>query len=238
MRKLFMLYLLPLALCVAVVPALVPAVAVAESEPEHGPGAAGAEAGPADGHDAVDDHAAGDDHATDSADHGGGHAEGVPLNFKTDLAIWSLVVFLVFITVLKTFAWGPLVEGLDKRESDLRKDIAAAEAARVKAERMLAEHAEKLEKVQDEVREILAEARRDADHTKSEIVAEAQKEAEATKDRAVNEIERARDQALKELFDHFANSVTDATEHVLGRSLSGDDHERFIQEALAQVSEN
>jgi F-type H+-transporting ATPase subunit b len=108
-----------------------------------------------------------------------------PITFEADLAVWSLITFVVFLFVLKKFAWGPLIEGLDKRETSVLDNIAAAEAARIKAEKMLAEHAAKLEKVQDEVREIIAEARRDAEHTKNEIVAAAQKEAEATRVRAV-----------------------------------------------------
>ena len=56
----------------------------------------------------------------------GAAEEGVPMSFKTDLAIWSLVVFLLFVFVLKKFAWGPLSAGLDAREQRIREDIAGA----------------------------------------------------------------------------------------------------------------
>ena len=155
-----------------------------------------------------------------------------PITLDVDLAVWSLITFVVFLFVLKKFAWAPLIEGLDKREANVLDNIAAAEAARLKAEKMLAEHAAKLDKVQDEVREIIAEARRDAEHTKNEIVATAQKEAEATRQRAVQDIERARDQALDDLFASMARSVAQATEQVIGRSVTGADNERLIEEAL------
>jgi F-type H+-transporting ATPase subunit b len=153
-----------------------------------------------------------------------------------DLALWSLVTFIVFVFVLGKFAWKPLIAGLDKREASVLDNIAAAETARVKAEKMLAEHAAKLGKVQDEVREILAEARRDAEHTKNEIVALAQQEADASRHRAVSDIERARDQALDDLFEHMSKIVEEATAHVVGRSLTGADHERLIDEALGEFS--
>src|SRR5579862_887309 len=85
--------------------------------------------------------------------------EGVPINFKQDLALWSAVTFLIFLFMLGRFAWKPLVAALDEREGKIHGDISAAESARIKAEQMLAEHAQKLAKVQEEVREILAEAR-------------------------------------------------------------------------------
>lgn len=150
-----------------------------------------------------------------------------------DLAIWSLITFVVFLVVMKKFAWGPLIAGLDKREAGVLDNIAGAEAARLKAEKMLAEHAAKLEKVQDEVREILAEARRDAEHTKNDIIATSQKEAEANRLRAVQEIERARDQAVNDLFGHMARAVNEATEQVIGRALTGADNDRLIEEALS-----
>lgn len=171
-----------------------------------------------------------------ASDEGGGHAApGAPMDFVGDLAIWSLVTFVVYLIVLKKAAWGPLIQGLDQRESKVKQQIADAEAARVKAEQMLAEHAKKLDKVQDEVKEILAEARRDAEHTKTEIIATANKEAEATRRRAVEDIEHARDVAMKELFDFVSANVIGATEHVLGRALSNDDQNRLVQEALNQM---
>ena len=172
----------------------------------------------------------------ESEPHGEGESdEGVPLAAKTDLAVWSLVVFIAFILVLRKFAWGPLTEGLDKREAGIRQDIADAEAARVKAEQMLAEHQQKLDAVQDEVKEILAEARRDAEQTGQRIVSEAQGQTETMKNRALAEIERSKDQALKELFDAMAGQVATATEYVLGHGLNADDQDQLIQEAIAQL---
>ncbi len=163
------------------------------------------------------------------------HDTSVPLNLKTDLALWSLVTFLVFLVVLRKFAWSPLISALDQREHKIKQSLADAEAARIKAETMLAHHAKKLESVQDEVKAILAEARRDAEHTKQDIVATANKEAESTRKRAVEDIEYARDLAMKELFDFVSSNVIGATEHVLGRALTDGDQNRLVQEALNQM---
>jgi F-type H+-transporting ATPase subunit b len=177
--------------------------------------------------------------------HGGAHAAHIgeagvsadPAEFKVDLAIYTFLVFILLLALLKKFAWGPVTEGLERREASIHDNIANAEAARIKAEKMLAEHAARLDKVQDEVREIVAEARRDAEHTKNEIVAAAQKEAEASRQRAVQDIERARDQAMDELFAHMAKSVRGATEQVIGRALTGADNDRLIEEALSTFAQ-
>ena len=179
---------------------------------------------------AADDHPATDDHAA---------AHDAPPElpgFKGDLAIWSFVTFLVFLFVVSKLAWEPLGGALSARETKISGDIAAAEANRHKAEAMLRDYEAKLAKAQDEVKEILAEARRDAEHTKQEIVATANREAEATRQRAVADIERAKDGALSELFDFMSNNVLQATERVLQRSASGDDQERLVREALANLN--
>ena len=187
--------------------------------------------------------AAADPHGEHGAAHvdaphaeGGGHDTSLPMNWKTDLAFFSLVTFAVYVMVLRVGAWGPLQAGLNERERGIKQNIADAEANRVKSEAMLKDYEVKLAKVQEEVRDILAEARRDAEHTKQDIIATAQREADATKHRAIAEIERSRDQALTELFEYVSNNVISATEQVIGRSLSGTDHERLVTDALAQLN--
>jgi len=80
--------------------------------------------------------------------HAGGHAEHIgekgvsndPAEFKSDLAIFTFLVFLLLLALLSKFAWGPVIEGLERREATIHDNIAGAEAARIKAEKMLAEH--------------------------------------------------------------------------------------------------
>lgn len=189
---------------------------------------------------AADAPAQGDAAHHEPADAGGHHEEGHGGGLKllpasADLPLWTLITFAIFVGLLTKFAWGPLRDALDQREAKIRQDIAAAEANRLKSESLLREYDARLAKVQDEVKEILAEARRDADYAKQEIVAAAQREAEATRQRAVADIERARDVALNELFDFVSSNVTQATERVLQRSLTPADQERLVGEALAEM---
>jgi len=180
--------------------------------------------------------------ASEPAPHGEGehaaehHEGGLPMNFNQDLALFSLITFVVYLAVLRFGAWGPLRAGLNERERRIRQDIADAEANRIKSESLIAEREVKLARVHDEIRELLAEARRDADHMKQDIITTAQKEADATRQRAIADIERSRDQALAELFDFISGNVVNATEHVIGRSLNSGDHERLVSEALSGMN--
>ncbi|HCO25851.1 ATP synthase subunit b precursor [Gimesia maris] len=167
---------------------------------------------------------------------GAEHPSGPPLHWKTDLALWSLIVFVVFIFVLRAFAWGPLIQALDERELRVITAINTAESKQKESEELVKEHARKIEAAQDEIQAMMVEARSDADRIKQDVLAQARQEAESIKTHAVDEIERARELALKDLFDQINGRVIDATEQVLGRALNESDRDRLINEALSQIS--
>lgn len=177
-----------------------------------------------------------EEHDAHAADDHGSSKPSLPLNWKADLAIWSFVTFFVFLFVLQKMAWVPMKTALDQRENQIQGDITSAETLRLKAEGMLKEYETKLSKTQEEVQAILAEARRDAEHTKQEIVATAQREAEANRQRAIADIEQAKNTALTELFDVTSSNVVNLTERVLKRALSGEDQERLVRDAMADLN--
>lgn len=160
---------------------------------------------------------------------------GVPISFQADLALWSLIVFVLLLFVLAKAAWGPMIEGLDKREAGIRAAIADAHENQRKSQAMLAEYEDKLRTAEQTVAEMVAEAKRDAERTSMDIVAKAEADVEATRARATADIRQAKDTALSEVFASVNTQVAAATERVLGRALSDDDQERLIQEALAEI---
>lgn len=167
--------------------------------------------------------------------HGGDeHETGVP-GWKTDLALWTLVTFVCFLFVLRKFAWGPLIAGLDQRELGIRTAIAEAEENRRKSEALLADYSAKLRDAEKTVAEMVAEAKRDAERTSQDIVSKAEADVDAMRQRAENEITQAKNTALSEVFGSVNRQVALATERVLGRALSDQDQDRLIDEALQEV---
>ncbi|MEX0711747.1 MAG: F0F1 ATP synthase subunit B [Pirellulales bacterium] len=175
-----------------------------------------------------------DEHAAGAGGTQGGSAGGGgPLTWETDLAIWTLVVFVALFLVLRKFAWGPIAAGLDRRERRIAEQIAAAQRSHDEARAMLAEYERKLAKAQDEVRGIIDEARRDAQHTAQEIVEKARADAQTEVARGRREIETATAQALKELAETSANMAVDLAGKIIRTNLGAADHNRLIEEAMA-----
>lgn len=181
------------------------------------------------------------------AEGGGGHSEnlghgnaGAQLNdaseFKTDLAIYTIVVFLLLLAILSKFAWPVVTAALEEREKRIEGNIAAAEAKHEESKRLLAEHEAKLARAADEVRELLEEARRDAEHTKSQIVAEAKKAADQERDRAVRDVDRAADNAMKSLATASANLAVDLAGKVVKQNITPDQQAQLVREAISRLA--
>ena len=157
-----------------------------------------------------------------------------PEEFKSDLAIYTFVVFLLLLAILWKFAWGPICEGLQRREQAIADNIATAENAADEARKLTSEYEAKLAGAADEVRKVMDDARRDAEFTSQQIVEKAQAKAAEEGNRMLREVEMAKDAALKEISDGAADLAVDLAGQIVGRELSAGDHNRLIEEAQSE----
>ena len=172
--------------------------------------------------------------AADAHDEGGGTNLN-PLTADPDLAIVTAVIFVILLVVLYKFAWGPITEGLEKREQGIADQIDEAKRVNLDAKKMVVQYEAKLESAAEEVREMLEEARRDAESTKQRIVNEARDAAVTERDQALRDIELAKYQALHELSQSAINKAVDLAGEIVGRELKPEDHSSLIIESLQKL---
>ena len=166
-------------------------------------------------------------------------AEGEKINIfdpaDIPLGIWSIVVFVILLVVLKKYAWGPILEGLQKREHNIESAVRDAQQARDEAQRLRDQLQREVDKAHEKVRDILDEGRRHAQQTTDEMIAKARTEIQAERDRLRREIEMARDQALQEIWKRTADLATEVSAKAIRRQLSAEDHRRLVDEALGEL---
>lgn len=180
-----------------------------------------------------------------AADQGPGMKDASPAmvaDWKTDLAVYSFVVFIILMAILTKFAWKPISEALDKRERSVADNIAQAQRAADEAKVMLAQHQQQLAGAADQIRAMFDEARREAETTKAGIIDEAKKSAEAEHDRAVRDIKAATDGALQQLAEKSADLAVDLAGKMLQAKLTKSDHQQLVADGvkkfLAEPSKN
>ncbi|MFV1965272.1 MAG: F0F1 ATP synthase subunit B [Pirellulaceae bacterium] len=169
-----------------------------------------------------------------------GHQNGTdqledPSEFKSDLAIWTFVVFLCLLLLLLKFAWRPIMDGLEKRERSIAGMIDEAKASADKAAEQLRQYEAKLEAAGDKAREVLAQAQREAEGVKESIVAEAREAARRERERAVADIQTAKNVALQEITTHGVELAVTMAGRIVRRQLEPEDHAKLIREALDQL---
>ena len=162
---------------------------------------------------------------------------GGPLEWRSDLALWTAVVFLCLLAILWKFAWGPLADGLDKRENKIADQIAQADEANRQAKNLLAGYEKKLADAQDDVRGILEQGRCDAEQVGRQMLDKAKEEAKAEQQRALKQIEAATGAAIQELADQSAALAVELAGKIVHAKLNPADHVRLIEQAVAGFME-
>ncbi len=161
-----------------------------------------------------------------------GKAQSDPLEFRSDMALFTLIVFVLLLIVLYLAAWKPIQQGLALREATIAEQVESAKKASEDAAAKLAEMQAKFEASAAEAHQLVAQARRDAEAAGSRIIAEAKEDANRQKDRAIAEIQAAKMAALSELGGRSTDLAFHLARGVLGRELKKDDHQGLIQEAV------
>jgi len=194
----------------------------AESEASHA-----AEHGSGGAHSADEHHDLGHGNATKSLED--------PAEFRTDLAIYTVAVFLLLLGILSIAAWPKISAALVEREKRIEGAIADAAAKHEEAKRLLAEHEAKLAGAAGEVRALLEEARRDAEATKTQIVAEARTAAQQERDRALRDIDVATDAAMNRLAETTANLAIDLASKAIRETINPAKSQELVREALVKL---
>lgn len=211
---------------------------------DHSPAAGAAEGEAADHEGEAAEHEGAEEHA-DDAEHGGEHGESgdlshanataglsQPQEFKSDLALFTLVVFLLLLAILLKFAWKPIMEGLAKRENAIAENIEQARKSAAEAQAMLAQYEARLAAASAEAQQMLAESRRKGEQTMERLIAEGRETAQKELSRAQQEIRAAKELALADLAQRSVNSAVALAGRLVKKEIGPHEHSQLIQEAL------
>ncbi len=156
--------------------------------------------------------------------------------FSADTGVWTLVLFILLFFALKKTAWGPMLEGLQKREENIRRAIDEAEAASLKSQKLQAELDAKFRLAGDQIRILIDEARRDGQVLKDEMVSKAKEEIVTERDRLHRELQLATDQAMKDLLTKASDLALLVSSKAIKKSLTIEDHRVLVDDCLAEFS--
>ena len=153
------------------------------------------------------------------------------------LFLWTIITFLVLLTLLAKFAWRPLLQSLAAREETIRKSLADAEKARIELERLNQESAAIIRQARIEGEQIIGASRADAERLRGELRDKARSEAEGILRNAERQIQLETARAVQQIRTEAADLSVAIASKLIQRNLTRADNEKLIQDALNQLPE-
>ena len=155
--------------------------------------------------------------------------------FSFGLFFWHLLVFVGLIFLLKKFAWKPILDTINERETSIRDALKSAENARSEMELAQADNKKILKEALIEKEKILKEANDIKSKTINESKAIAKIEADKIIKQAENLIQAEKNAAINDLKDQVAELSIDIAEKVLKDELNNKvKHEKLVERLLKE----
>jgi len=170
------------------------------------------------------------------ASSGGASALGQKLiepHFGT--VFWTLITFILMLVVLRKYAWGPLLSALDVREKSISDSLEQARNEREEAEKLVQEHRDLVLQARRERAEALAEGQRDAEKVGAEILEEARRQREQVLKQTEEQVQSAMSQARAEMRGITADLAIQAAEKLLTKNLDDATQRELVEAYLADL---
>jgi F-type H+-transporting ATPase subunit b len=160
----------------------------------------------------------------------------VGVNVWTMIFAWcNLLILYLF---LKKILFTPVKNMIDSRQKEVDDMYSGAETAQADAKAMKAEYEAKLSGAEAQSDEILRNAQRRAVLKEEEILKEATAEAARIRERADEDIAMEKKRMLGEIKDEVSGMAVDIAAALIGREVSGKEHEKFIDEFIDELGRN
>jgi F-type H+-transporting ATPase subunit b len=158
-----------------------------------------------------------------------------PLTVEGGLMLWTVVIFLLLLAVLKRFAWPAILGAVEAREQALEAQLAEAERNRAEAAALLAEHKKVVADARGQAHAVLVEARSLAEKERAVALEKTRQEQEELLTRARREISVERDRAVQDLRREAVDLSLAAASKLIGERLGSETDRKLVQEYLATL---
>jgi F-type H+-transporting ATPase subunit b len=159
---------------------------------------------------------------------------GIDFKFVAVMAIGFVLLFLL----LKKYAFGPIFNVLQQRQDTIKNDLDEAEARRNEMVRLQQDYETRLAQIEDEARDKIQAAVKEAQAARDEIIAKANADREAIVRRGEEEMVREREKVMATMRDQIAEMAVTGAGRIIKQELNGTTHARLMDEVIAGIGAN
>jgi F-type H+-transporting ATPase subunit b len=151
------------------------------------------------------------------------------------LSLWTVVIFLALLFMLRRFAWGPILGMVEERENRIQAALDESAAARDESRRLLEEHKAQLADARRQAGEIVAEGKAAGDRVRKDIEEKARSEAQQILESARREIARERDQAIAQLRKESVDLALAAASKLMEEKMDAPRDRELVMDYLSDI---
>ena len=169
---------------------------------------------------------------------GHGAAEGAPsgpLVVNGGLMIWTIVVFVLLLLVLRKFAWPVILGAVKAREAALEQQIAEAEKNRAESAALLEQHKKLLADARSQGQQMLVEAKSVAEKERAAAMERTRQEQADLLDRARRDITAEKEKAILELKREAVDLSLAAASRLIGERMTTDTDRKLVESYLSSL---
>jgi F-type H+-transporting ATPase subunit b len=157
--------------------------------------------------------------------------------FSFGLFFWQLLIFVGLIFLLKKYAWKPILDAVNDRETSIKDALHAADAARKEIEALKEDNQKIFKEARAEREAMLKEARKASTEMIDKAKKEANHEAEKILTQAQEAIENEKRAAINVLKNQVANIAMDIAEKVVEKELDDKDQQlKLVGQLLKEAN--
>jgi F-type H+-transporting ATPase subunit b len=148
---------------------------------------------------------------------------------------WTIIVFVLLMIGLKTFAFGPILEAVAGREQAIRDAMAAAERDRAEAAKLIADQKAAIEAARGEAQRYIAEGRATAEQMRNELLEQTRQQQAELMERSRKEIEAEKAKAIADLRREAVDLALAGAGRLIGQKLDAAADRQMVEQYLASL---
>ena len=164
--------------------------------------------------------------------------EGGPVNLlepNAGLMVWTLVVFIGLMFVLKQFAFKPLFAAVESREKALEDAIEGAKRDREAAAALLAEHKAQIEAGRGQAQQLIADGRAVSEKMRADMLEETRKQQAEMLEQARRDIDGEVTKAIAQLRTEAVDLAIAGAGKVIEQNLDSAANRRIVDQFLGSL---
>lgn len=150
-------------------------------------------------------------------------------------SLMIVINLLILYIILKKYFWEKIRKFMQDRENAVRDAFDSAEAMNKRADEKMRNYSARIANVEEEGREIIRQAKQQADAQAQEILAEARQQASEIITKAEKTIELEKAKAMEEMRQEIGTLALMAAEKIVGKEIEDIGQDAIVDDVINQA---